>query len=261
MKSEIWLWFLTGNWNLKSDTDCLQGIENWNLTLISYRQLKSDIDCLQGIEIWNLTLIAYMELKSEIWHWFLTGNWNLKSDTDFLQGIEIWNLTLIAYRELKSEIWHRLLIGNWKSEIWHWLITGNWNLKSDTGFLQEMESAIWHWLLTRTYKNLLCVVPILFQFSLTLYSIYTHFDTSTTESFWKHCWKGEIARNEKFLLFPQCFLLNQIIVSQFVHIFDMLSLFATEFEEPKIGISGKAKESICRRQIKMQQKCWFLAFG
>ena len=51
--------------------------------------------------------------------------------------------------------------------------------------------------------------------------------------------KGEIARNEQFLLFPQCFLLNQIIVSQFVHIFDIISLFAAKLEEPKIGISGK----------------------
>ena len=33
--------------------------------------------------------------------------------------------------------------------------------------------------------------------------------------------KGEIARNEQFLLFTQCFLLNQIIVSLFVHIFDI----------------------------------------
>ena len=37
--------------------------------------------------------------------------------------------------------------------------------------------------------------------------------------------KGEIARNEKFLLFPQCFQLNQIIVSPFVHIFDILSFY------------------------------------
>ena len=29
--------------------------------------------------------------------------------------------------------------------------------------------------------------------------------------------KGEIIRNEQFLLFPQCFLLNQIIVSSFVN--------------------------------------------
>ena len=52
--------------------------------------------------------------------------------------------------------------------------------------------------------------------------------------------KGEIARNEQFLLFPQYFLLNQIIVSPFVHIFAIIFLFAAEFEEPEIGISGKA---------------------
>ena len=51
--------------------------------------------------------------------------------------------------------------------------------------------------------------------------------------------KGEIARIEQFLLFPPCFLLDQIIVSPFVHIFDIISLFAAEFEDPKISISGK----------------------
>ena len=51
--------------------------------------------------------------------------------------------------------------------------------------------------------------------------------------------KGEIAHNEQFLLFPQCFPLNHILVSPFVHIFDTTSLFATELEKPKIGISGK----------------------
>ena len=51
--------------------------------------------------------------------------------------------------------------------------------------------------------------------------------------------KGEIARNEQFLLFPQCFLLNQITVSPSVHIFDIISSFDAELEEPKIGISGR----------------------
>ena len=51
--------------------------------------------------------------------------------------------------------------------------------------------------------------------------------------------KGEIALNEQFLLFPQCFLPNQIIVSPFVHSFDTMALFDAEMEEPKIGISGK----------------------
>ena len=48
--------------------------------------------------------------------------------------------------------------------------------------------------------------------------------------------KEEIARNQQFLLFPQCFLLNQRIVSPFVHIFDITFSFAAELEEPKIGI-------------------------
>ena len=51
--------------------------------------------------------------------------------------------------------------------------------------------------------------------------------------------KEEIAHNEQCLLFPQCFLLNQIIVSPFVHIFDIISVFAGELEEPKIDMSGK----------------------
>ena len=48
--------------------------------------------------------------------------------------------------------------------------------------------------------------------------------------------KEEIARHEQFLLFPQCFLLNQKILSPFVNIYDIISLFAAEFEEPKIGM-------------------------
>ena len=55
--------------------------------------------------------------------------------------------------------------------------------------------------------------------------------------------KGEIAHYEQFLLFPQCFLLNHIIVSPFVHYSDNLYLFAAELEEPKIGISGKGLRS------------------
>ena len=51
--------------------------------------------------------------------------------------------------------------------------------------------------------------------------------------------KEEIACNAQFLLFPQCFLLSQKIVSPFVNIFDIISLFAAELEEPRIGISGK----------------------
>ena len=57
---------------------------------------------------------------------------------------------------------------------------------------------------------------------LTLYFINTHSDTSTTNSFENIVGKEEIARNEQFLLFPQCFLLNQIIVPH-------LSIFLTSY--------------------------------
>ena len=70
--------------------------------------------------------------------------------------------------------------------------------------------------------------------TLILYSIDTHFD-----AFKNIVGKEEIARNEQFLHFPECFLLNQVIVSPSVYIFDIISLFAAELEEPKIGISGK----------------------
>ena len=48
--------------------------------------------------------------------------------------------------------------------------------------------------------------------------------------------KEEIAHNEQFLLFPQCFLLDQKIVSPFVNIFDIISLLAAELGVPKIGM-------------------------
>ena len=51
--------------------------------------------------------------------------------------------------------------------------------------------------------------------------------------------KEEIARNEQFLLFPQCFLLNQIIVYPLFHIFDIISLLATKLKESIVGISDK----------------------
>ena len=51
--------------------------------------------------------------------------------------------------------------------------------------------------------------------------------------------KEEIARHEQFLLFPQCFLLNQIIASPYVHTSDIISFFADELEDLKISIGGQ----------------------
>ena len=60
--------------------------------------------------------------------------------------------------------------------------------------------------------------------------------------------KGKLARNKQFLLFPQCFLLPLITASPFAHIFDIVSLFAAELEEPKIGISGKGFMTLRRKK-------------
>ena len=52
--------------------------------------------------------------------------------------------------------------------------------------------------------------------------------------------KGEIAHDEQFLLFHQCF---QCVVSLFGHIFEIIPFLAAELEEPKIGISVKGLNS------------------
>ena len=70
-------------------------------------------------------------------------------------------------------------------------------------------------------------------------SIDTHLDSQQQTAFENIVGNGEIARKEQFPLFPQCFLLNQIIAFSFVSIFNIISLFPAEFEEPKIDISGK----------------------
>ena len=70
--------------------------------------------------------------------------------------------------------------------------------------------------------------------------------------------KGEIARNEQFLLFPQCFQLNQITVFPFVHIFDIISLFPIRMEEPKIYISGKGLNGYESCFNPFPDKPWFL---
>ena len=51
--------------------------------------------------------------------------------------------------------------------------------------------------------------------------------------------KGEIARNKQFFLFPLYFQLIQISVSPFVHIFDIISLFAAELEELQLAYQVK----------------------
>ena len=73
--------------------------------------------------------------------------------------------------------------------------------------------------------------PLLHRYSFLMHQQRTVFENIVV--------KGEIACNKQFLLFPQYFQLNQKTVSPFVHIFDIISLFAVELEEPKIRILSK----------------------
>ena len=68
----------------------------------------------------------------------------------------------------------------------------------------------------------------------------TRFEAAKTDILRKHCGnRTNCSKKNKFLLYPQCFPLNQVTVPPFVHIFDIVSLFAAEFEEPEIGVSVK----------------------
>ena len=51
--------------------------------------------------------------------------------------------------------------------------------------------------------------------------------------------KGEIARNEQFLLFPQCFLLNQIIVSPSAIFFTSYLYLLLNWKTPKLAYEYK----------------------
>ena len=65
----------------------------------------------------------------------------------------------------------------------------------------------------------------------------THFDASITDSFFENIvGKEKLLTMSNFSFFHNVFLLNQIIVSPFAHNFDIISLFAAELKEPKIGI-------------------------
>ena len=89
------------------------------------------------------------------------------------------------------------------------------------------------------YRNGSVNTPYVKNNYVTLHSTDTHFEASKADTFENIVGKGEIARNEQFLFFPQCFLLYRISVSPFFHMFDIMYLFAVELEEFKFGISGK----------------------
>ena len=74
---------------------------------------------------------------------------------------------------------------------------------------------------------------------LTLYSIYTHFNTSTTDSFWKQCGKRRNCSKRAISSYPTMFSTQSENCIPICQYFDIISLFAAELVEPKIGVWGK----------------------
>ena len=88
--------------------------------------------------------------------------------------------------------------------------------------------------------------PRILSFGSSLYSIHTLILTYQQQTTFENIvGKEEIARNEQFLLFPQCFLLNQKNIPQFVNIY-IIPWLTAELEKPKIGMWGKGyfKENV-----------------
>ena len=92
---------------------------------------------------------------------------------------------------------------------------------------------------------------------LTLYSIDTHFDASALilthqQQLLKTLWEREkLLVMSNFSFFHNVFNSYRIIVYPFVHVFDIISFFAAELEEPKIGIWGRGL-SVVWLKIKRQ---------
>ena len=132
-----------------------------------------------------------------------------------------------------------------KSNLWGMLdsLAISYDLIMITGMILKT------WLIRTKFKAYRSLLPFpgdgyCMYRELIFYSIDTHFEASTTNikqisMLLKTLWgKGEIARNEQFLLFPQCFLPNQIIQSPFVHILIFICCWIG-IPEPRIGIWGK----------------------
>ena len=62
----------------------------------------------------------------------------------------------------------------------------------------------------------------------------TPFDAPRKRAFWKHCEKGEIARNEQFLLFPTVFSTRLDNLLLFSSNLKLLSANSFSLEESKI---------------------------
>ena len=89
------------------------------------------------------------------------------------------------------------------------------------------------------YLKSLSKMTFRFIIFLSPYSINTHHDVSTTKSFYKHCGKGGNCSGRAILLFPQCFLFNQIIVPHLPIFLTLYFYFLLNWNSPKLAYEIK----------------------
>ena len=69
--------------------------------------------------------------------------------------------------------------------------------------------------------------------------------------------KEEIARNEQFLPFPQCFLPNQITVSTFIHMgYHAIRIPHTSKPYSSIGTTVWSKSLTCQSIGRLRERVW-----
>ena len=71
--------------------------------------------------------------------------------------------------------------------------------------------------------------------------------------------KEEIARNEQFLLFLQCFLLNQRVVSPYVNIYDIIFYLLLNWKSPKLACEVEDLENAGKVLYPVKDKNYHLA--
>ena len=76
--------------------------------------------------------------------------------------------------------------------------------------------------------------------SLTLPSIFTHFNTEEKKNFWKEntVEKGEIAQNEQFHLLPQCFSMQSVCQNPLMTKFQLSSVASLNLGRSQNGLLG-----------------------
>ena len=96
---------------------------------------------------------------------------------------------------------------------------------------------------------------------LTLSQTCPGFQVSSVQVFWKHCGKGEIARNEQFLLLPQRFLPVRRTFCHFSQIRNCRLQTLSVWKSLKFVVRERVNERSLFKTLWEKEKCWSPAFS